>query len=304
MLNLTEQLCRQRGVALIQVLIVSLILTTLAIYIAQTIKRQTETALQIQHAFNLRLKIENVEAILLQTLLSEQHYNDSKSFDSIVNRWNFHGKPFEYKEGVEISIQDLSSLISVNLMDKTLATSLFRTLKLSSTQSQELVDALLDWVDSDNSRRINGAESQYYRNKGIAEPRNGYIQSMAEVSFIKGAKALTPEQWRENFTTELVSGFNPLNAPRKVLNALIKADNIVNQLITMRDSGQLTRLNFFQLTGIDGDEFINFATGKRFLIKLHVNNNAQKISKQFVVALNPRSSLRPIVITDVAWNID
>ena len=221
----------------------------------------------------------------------------------MVSSWNFYGKPFKYQDTVSISIQDLSSLVSVNLMDQTIARSLLNVLKVNDTKSRELVDSLLDWVDADDSRRINGAESQYYRSQGMIEPRNGYIQSVAEVAFIKGADALTPEQWQENFTVELVNGFNPLNAPRKVLKAVIKADNIVEQIISLRNDNQLTTLKFYQLTGIEDDVFVTYATGNRFLVKLAVNRDNQKMSKQFVVTLNPRSNLRPIIITDVAWNI-
>ena len=294
----------QTGIALVQVLIISLILSSLAIFISQAVKSQVNTVRQMQQAFELRLKLESVEAQLLQTLLTEQPYVNVNSFNPLVTKWNFYGKKFAIDDNTNVAIQDLSSLINLNIIDRRLMLSMLFKLGVDESESYIFLDSLLDWVDADDFKRINGAESQYYKSQNVPGPRNGYIQSMAEVNFVKGAHILSDEQWSKYFSTELVSGFNPLNAPTQILSAFIKADNIVNQVIELRENNQLNMLKFYQLTGIEDDEFITFATGSRFLVKITVERGNQRVSKQFTVALNPRSVLRPIIITDVAWNVE
>ena len=66
----------QQGIALVQVLIISIVLISLGLFISQTVKSQVSSAQNMSNAFQLRLKINNAEASLLQTLLSYQRYQN------------------------------------------------------------------------------------------------------------------------------------------------------------------------------------------------------------------------------------
>ena len=54
--------------------------------------------------------------------------------------------------------------------------------------SQDIVDSINDWRDPDNEPQQMGAESDYYRNRGLGyEPRNGNFHSIAELELVAGA---------------------------------------------------------------------------------------------------------------------
>lgn len=294
---------RQQGIALVQVLIISMVLISLGIFISQAVRSQVATAAIMSKAFQLRLKLETTEARLLQTLLTKQHKGDSNSNNEFVKQWNFYGEPYQIEPGVTISIQDLTSLLSLNITDNILTKSLLNVLGVAEQESAMFLDSLADWKDKDELKRINGAEETYYKLKGMKGPRNGFLQSLSEVEYIKMGEILTFEQWSVYFHTELVSGFNPLNAPENILMALIKDDNIVREVIDLRAKNLLSELNFYQLTGVDADEFISFATGRRLLITITVKESNQQVVKSFVAAFKPKSHVHPVIITDVTWNI-
>ncbi len=295
-------MANQKGIALIQVLIISTILVMLGIFISQTVREQVATAHSINTAFALRLKIESAEAKLLQALLTNQRYKKVESKNNIVQRWNFFAKEFLIDEEVTVTIQDLSSLVSLNVTEKTILTAVLKELGIEREKITNFIAALADWKDQDQQIRLNGAEKDFYRLKGEQGPRNGYLQSLSEVEYIRGGDILSFERWNSLSSIEMVSSFNPLNSPKIILKAMIKDDNIVNEVLELRASNRLKGNVFYQLTGIDQDESINYGTGKRLLVKLKAQQNNQQVTKSFVVSLKPRSQLQPMIITDTTWN--
>ena len=292
----------ERGVALVQILIISLVLTSLGIFVSQTVSKQVETAEKVKAAFELQLQLERGEARLLQSLLSNQFIRDPKSLDPFVSNWNFHGAAFSVDSDITYEIQDLSALLSVNRLFEPTARQLLYDLKISRENVDNFIDSLLDWVDKDNNAARNGAEVSYYSSKGIIGPRNGYIQSMDEISYIKGAEAIPKEVLERYFSIELTSGFNPMNAPDIVMNAFIRNASASNQVIQLRDSGKLDRYQFYLLTGREDDEFLTFSPGSKLRIKVIAKSQEQTISKQFIASFTPRDFRQPISITSVRWN--
>lgn len=291
-----------KGIALVQVLIITVVLTLLSLFIAQTVQFQTAIAHTMNDAFKLRLQIEDAEARLLQTILTEHLYVSKTSRNEMVRKWNFYGKEFSITENVKISIQDLNGLISLNSIDKTITKSLLSDLGLSIEETNIFIDSLEDWKDEDDLKHLNGAESAYYRSIQQKGPRNGYLQSLSEVEYIKGADTLTFTQWQKYFSIEFVNGFNPLNSPETILKSIVKDDSKVKEVIELREEGKLTELRFVQITGMDSDEFISFSSGNQLFVTIEANNETQRIVKSFIVERRPRSIMYPIVLTGVKWN--
>lgn len=56
------------------------------------------------------------------------------------------------------------------------------------SMSPDVVDAILDWRDSNDEVEGMGAESDYYQNRGMGyRPRNGNFRSFAEIELVAGA---------------------------------------------------------------------------------------------------------------------
>ncbi|MEM0969743.1 MAG: hypothetical protein AAF191_07430 [Verrucomicrobiota bacterium] len=80
---------------------------------------------------------------------------------------------------------------------------LFETWGASPVDSAPLIEALLDWVDADDGRMLQGAESRDYAKIGaIGFPRNRPFQSFSEVQTVMGIDWLNGLQpgWTEFFT--------------------------------------------------------------------------------------------------------
>lgn len=291
-----------RGIALIQVLIISIILTMLGIYINQTVRSQIGVVGLMKNSFSLHLKLENTEAELIHSLLTEKRYQSAQSESSLVQRWNFHGRPFLLQQDTLVTIQDLSGVLSLNALDHTIARNLFAKLGKSDHEVRTFLDSVADWKDKDDLKRLNGAESDDYRYIMKPGPRNAFLQSLGEVENIVQGQLLTPAQWQSYFTEEVTSNFNPLNAPELILKAFINNDAAYEEVLEQRNSGSLTAYSFYQATSIEENEFVLFVTGKKLKVTLSVKGHNNKLSKQFIVDLRPRSSSRPIVISQLTWN--
>ena len=258
----------QQGIALIQVLIIAIILTMLGIFINQSVREQVGIAGYIQNNQKSELLLESAEAELLHALLTNKRYSKQDSENEIVANWNFYGEPFNVRKGVEIVLQDLSGLLSINYMNQAVAARLLEQLGHDEAQVRVFFDSLKDWKDEDDLKHLNGAESNYYQKLGKQIPRNNYLQSYDEVSNVRGGKLLTQEQWQSYFSLGLISRFNPLNAPELLLKSFLNNEIIWQQVIELRNQKQLNMSSFFQLTGIDEDEAITFTTGRKIKVNM------------------------------------
>ena len=85
----------QRGIALIQVLIITFVLSLLGLYINQSVREQVNITTSIQNKFLMRLELERTEADLLEALLSNKKYpnkNLTKKINTVYKKKNKQGK--------------------------------------------------------------------------------------------------------------------------------------------------------------------------------------------------------------------
>jgi DNA uptake protein ComE-like DNA-binding protein len=96
--------------------------------------------------------------------------------------------------GVRYGLQDESMRINLNtLLDKEKSSkgSAKSTLMALPGMTDEICDAILDWLDSDATPRENGAEADYYASLTPPyAPRNGAIGSIEELLLVRG---VTPQ---------------------------------------------------------------------------------------------------------------
>lgn len=294
---------RQKGIALIQVLIISFILALLGLFINQSVQQQVNITKQIKNKFTMRLALEEAETQLFSALLSNSKYPDKNSSNPIVNNWNFYGKEFRLTDSTYVTLTDIRALVGLNITNTTLIKSVLLQLGCSQIQSEQFSKSLLDWIDENDYHLLNGAESAYYRSQGNSySPRNHYLQSINEVQLIRGAQQVPLDKFKKYFTTDFVGGFNPLNAPELILQAFIKDDTVVAKIIESRNKGTLTSLGFYRLTGVDESELITFATGNKIRVQLRTVSNGGQLIKQYTLDASPRTYMKPIAIYSVSWN--
>lgn len=293
----------QRGIALIQVLIITFVLSLLGLYINQTVREQVKITTSIQNKFLMRLELEKTEADLLQALLSHKKYPNKSAVNSITSKWNFYGKEFKLNDNAYVTLTDLSSLMGLNISDATLLKNVLQQIGIDDVSAREFVDSLADWKDKNDLSRLNGAESAYYKqHKKSYVARNGFVQDSSEVRLIRGGEQITPTLFNQYFTTEIVAGFNPLNAPQKILNAFLSDESSVQKILQLREQGILKSYEFYKLTGVEADEYITFATGSKIKVQLRVTYNGAQLTKTYTLDATPQSYTKPMVFSHISWN--
>ncbi|MCO6356669.1 hypothetical protein GBO14_18270 [Pseudoalteromonas shioyasakiensis] len=119
--------------------------------------------------------------------LNQSTISEVTSFD------NFQGVPFIYKETMEVSITDLSGLISISPLNKGALYKLFSSKGMDEQQWLALIDRFDDWEDEDSLTRIQGKELGDYKGRK-ALPMNLSIQSTSDIYY------LLDDDFKSNFS--------------------------------------------------------------------------------------------------------
>lgn len=123
----------------------------------------------------------------LATLLQ----NASKG-ESAAVEYRFRGQEikltYPQADYLGVRINDLSGKINLTqLKRKNFRLLLEKQLGSQHKEIEELLDAWEDWRDSDNLKRLNGAEKSYYDSQKLPyEPRNAPLESVNELRLIRG----------------------------------------------------------------------------------------------------------------------
>ncbi|MBK1833903.1 general secretion pathway protein GspK [Roseibacillus ishigakijimensis] len=126
--------------------------------------------------------------------------------------------------------------------DKGWLRELFFDWGLELTDAQDLVDALVDWVDAGDTEELNGAEAPYYENLGFLDrPFNRPFYNLDEMKFVRGfdlLEAANPN-WKDWFTIWTQSGLdvNEASADKiaRVLNVSIDDADVIPETVRGAD---------------------------------------------------------------------
>ena len=105
-----------------------------------------------------------------------------------VQRWPIDGQTRKVRfDGVpiDVTVEDERGKIMLNQIDEENIVWLLESLGLSGDRLEVARDSFLDWIDSDDSARPSGAESEYYGARGLVA-RNDGPRSIDEMGDIRG----------------------------------------------------------------------------------------------------------------------
>lgn len=278
----------QQGIALIQVLLITAIMSVLALYFTQTARSQIQQAQWANDKAQAKVAVHSAEALLLFELLTKKKtlsINTNKNDDNIIaNHWNFFAVPFQVNNDVMVKIQDQSSLIQLHYPNRNRLKKLVATTGLSQNQVEVIIDNLLDWQDIDNIQRQNGSEAKEYG--GSEFIRNGAVPSIHDVIHVNSMSLAIQQLLLRNSTIYKSGAFSPINAPAELLYALT-SKSAVKQVLTLRGLNRLTAKQFSDITGIVEDDNIYFYTSNYLMIDLTSMVGEAKANKQVIIHLQP-----------------
>lgn len=279
-----------KGIALIQVLIISAIISVFALYLSRTALSQVETAQQLQDKNQALISLYDTEALLTHHLLSFPRVKNEAS-QNINNQWNFFNQEFQISDETVIAIQDNAGLINMQFPDVNLFRKWMTCQQEDENTAQIILDSLADWQDNDDFRRIDGAESDFYASSGY-QPRNNAILLQDEVAMIRGVSAELANALIPNTAIFVPSYFNPLNAPNNLM-ACLYDPRVSEELLQLRaQHGHVELSKFKELTGEIESEGLMFFTSNILTITLTSSIGDARVGKQIVVKLDPYATFQ------------
>ena len=209
----------ERGIALLMVLWVLALLTVMATSFSYASRTETAAVRNRLDAAKARYLAEaGVQRALYA--LAEPDPERRWPIDGTEQEWSIDDAV------VRIAIRDEAGLININRVEHDLLDGILRVIGLDTSRRQEIVDAILDWRDSDSLRRAHGAEDVDYviaqRSYGA---KDNPFESVEELQLLLGITTSVFSKLEPYLTVHGgQSGVNPAVASREVLLAMPGVD--------------------------------------------------------------------------------
>lgn len=166
-------------------------------------KNQLDITKLLESKLQTRLQAESVLEILKFTILTS-NFNSSTIFSipstpiKLPTKIILDGRDYNIDDNITFSLLDTSSLLNVfsplpsqiaSLATNNNQKSLYFTIR----------DSTLDWIDTDNIERLNGAEESFYHlhtNKNFTPRNSPDIQGIEELKLIHGIDQFDTQDWQ------------------------------------------------------------------------------------------------------------
>ncbi len=287
----------QRGFVLVATLWILAVITIAASYFAERVGQAIELARQKQAGTEQLVEFANTRADILYRLGTTQI-----TFSGLGNSpaIALDDRPYRGSGEDIVRLQDNRGLLNLNFVERNMMTRLLGQLGVPIEKRDAMIDTLLDYVDTDDLRRLNGAEKSEYAALGLPPPVNDWLATPYQLRNIIG--------WRDQpelldnmlrfVTTSRLFGFNPNTAPLEVLASLPGGSrDTAAAIIRMRNLKPFyagTPLPGF-IAGVLDPEFLYFFPSDS--IRLTQQSKALPWAVQYSVTLTPTSEKSP-------WRVD
>jgi general secretion pathway protein K len=250
-------LTSDRGYALPTVLLISLMITLITMAIVDSVHQKARVVEELQERTEANLKsysaMNEVIYGLLTSLPMETELRVHRE-DGSTALWNLYGEPIELAAGVSARLRDCNGLAVVPFSPVKVGR-LVAAATGDSSRANTAADALADWEDEDDLKRLNGAESFEYTAAGFTySPRNHQIQTLQELLLVKGFDEELFAQISDDLASWGATETNYLTMSERMLRAMLADEDLVQRLLEFRAKRQLNYWTFTQLTGIQRSE--------------------------------------------------
>ena len=287
----------QRGFVLVATLWILAVITIAASYFAERVGHSIELARQKQETTAQLVEFANTRAEVLYRLGTTRI-----TFYGLGNppAIALDDRPYRGSSEDIVRLQDNRGLLNLNFVERNMMPRLLGQLGVPIEKRDAMIDTLLDYVDMDDLRRLNGAEKLEYEALGLPPPPNDWLASPYQLRNIIG--------WRDKpellasllrfVTTNQLFGFNPNTAPPEVLASLPGGSpETAAAIIRMRNEKPLYSAAPMPgfIAGVLDPEFLFFFPSD----SIRITQQSKKIpwSEQYSLTLTPRSESAP-------WRVD
>lgn len=216
----------ERGIALLVTLLVLVLVVALAYEIFHIGARAAQTGAYGRDSIRCALLAEGGIGAARVALRQDARDN---SYDTLDEIWSRPAPPIDLGDGTaRVTIEDEERKINLNRLvlpngnapdEQRLA--VFRRLLETVGVDVAVADAVVDWLDNDDTPRVGGAESAYYL--GLPYPyraKNDLFDTVGELRLVRGVTPGVFEKLRPHVTVHSSGMVNINTAPREVLMSL------------------------------------------------------------------------------------
>ena len=148
------------------------------------------------------------------------------------------GSRYQGVGNVSFSLNDYYGLVGLNVIPNRHLDQLLASFESNPIRRQSLLDALYDYIDLDEFKRLNGREALGYSRSGTLTPSNDYLKSSQELRSVYGWQdwleahpEFDVESW---LSTNWRSGINVNTMPEALVRRILpvtrpEADRMVNR---------------------------------------------------------------------------
>jgi len=266
---------RQRGIALIQVLLIGGIIGLLMLQLGLTAREQLRRAQVLADRAEAQLRSSSLEAELLFRLLTGPQVEAPGGEDPLAAAWNFRGRPFEW-QGAEFRIQDQSGLYRVPLYGVGDFVGLLAKLGVGAERARRLGQELV--------------ELQLGPGAIVAAPANGAeafpVQTPEDLLGLPSMDRALFERLRPLLTLYPTPGLNPLTSPAELLSLRFPPGQAA-VLEELRATGRLDERAVYRLTGVEADESTVFAPGPAFSVETVLRHQGVEARREVTYVVRP-----------------
>ena len=278
------------GFVLVAVLWVLAALAVLAAYIDGVVATDVERAVDARGWLQSELDRRSTEATVVYLLSTgrmnfrgliledEQRFSHDMSEDEQLpdhgdGEIRMAGEVYAGLGGTRFSMQDEVGLASVNAPSSPIFAALLARAGVAASDIERIVARVEDYIDSDDTLTLNGAERYDYGQQGAPPPLNWIMSSPQELAKVLGVgELLTADQWRRLWpvlTMRPVFGYNFNTMRPEILAAVLDLDEQgVRGVLEEREKRSISRLTTVALLSgrhLDIDEMEMRTLPSRFL---------------------------------------
>jgi len=193
----------QRGFVLAATLWMLAILAVVAVYFAERIQHARELAQASRSHSQALLDLNNARAEIL--------------FRIATTPFSVYGLGSSEKEAIALDdraylgpgdtavrLQDNRGLLNLNIVNDDRLDRFLSLMGAPAARRAALIDALRDYIDDDDLKHLNGAETADYAAAGLPPPRNAKLVTPMEAKSIFGW-ADVPQLWQDNLLPRLAT---------------------------------------------------------------------------------------------------
>lgn len=231
MIPIPKNIRKNDGVAIILALLVLGLATATIISTATLTSKDAELSIRFEEKTKSRyLSDTGVKAAII-ALREDGNMNEYDTLDEI---WSRPSPPITFGQG-EAVVQvvdeerkfNVNSLIMPNgISENEKMVAIFNALLTRLDIDTSLTDAILDWLDEDDTPRIGGGESAYYRT--LTPPytvKNDLLDSIYELKLVKGVDGKTLRALFPYVTAHGSGKININTAPEDILISLSRGED-------------------------------------------------------------------------------